>query len=126
MIKFWQFVLRVKYKAFKSEKYGNKKRWVSFFSIIHKESSWLLALRKHGFEYSRQCWLLLSKIFLINHFLKAWFWLFLAKICSFSTTPFCWGVLIEEKLWEMPFSLQKFSKTWFSNSPPWLDLMNEM
>ena len=43
-----------------------------------------------------------------------------------SITPFCWGVLGEEKLWEMSFSLQKFSKAWFSNSPPWSDLMEVM
>ena len=36
-----------------------------------------------------------------------------------STTPFCWGVLGQEKSWEMPFSLKNSSNFLFSNSPPW-------
>ena len=35
------------------------------------------------------------------------------------TTPFCWGVLGQEKSCEIPFSLKNISSFLFSNSPPW-------
>lgn len=35
-----------------------------------------------------------------------------------STTPPCCGVHGQEKLWVIPFLLQKFSKWWLTNSPP--------
>ena len=43
-----------------------------------------------------------------------------------STTPFYWGVLGEENVCEMPFSLQNVLKNSFLNSVPWSLLMKEI
>src|ERR1044072_3595169 len=65
------------------------------------------------------CLLLLPRSALPCQFLGSWCEPFLCNVLFLlSTTPFCYGVLGQEKSWEMPLESKRFSKSLFSNSPP--------